>query len=163
MIMTRCGLVMLCGKTDKAQHWVGWWLVAWRHQAIAGTSAAPVYAQQQWGIMVLPHNEGSPIESNWQKVIAGLGDDLAPNRQQAVAWTSDDTVTRLYASLDFRPLLYIMTHDYLLYYQVFITTLLTHWGRVTHICVSKLIKFGSANGLSPGRRQANTWTNAGIW
>ena len=39
---------------------------------------------------------------------------------------------------------------------------LTHWGRVTHICVGKLISIGSDNGLSPGRRQANTWTNAGI-
>ena len=40
---------------------------------------------------------------------------------------------------------------------------LTHWGRVTHICVSKLSIFGSDNGLSPGRHQAINWTNAGIW
>ena len=40
---------------------------------------------------------------------------------------------------------------------------LTHWGRVTHICVSKLTIIGSDNGLSPGRRQAIIWTNAGIW
>ena len=43
---------------------------------------------------------------------------------------------------------------------------LTHWGRVTHICVSKLTIIGSDNGLSPGRRQAIVWTNAGtllIW
>ena len=39
---------------------------------------------------------------------------------------------------------------------------LTHWGRVTHVCVSKLTIFGSDNGLSPGRRQAIIWTNAGI-
>ena len=39
---------------------------------------------------------------------------------------------------------------------------LTHWGRVTHICVSNLTTIGSVNGLSPGRRQAITWTNAGI-
>ena len=38
----------------------------------------------------------------------------------------------------------------------------THWGRVTHICVSKLTMIGSDNGLSPGRRQAIIWTNAGI-
>ena len=37
-----------------------------------------------------------------------------------------------------------------------------HWGRVTHICVSKLTIIGSDNGLSPGRRQAVIWTNAGI-
>ena len=39
---------------------------------------------------------------------------------------------------------------------------LTHWGRVTHICVSKLTTIGSDNGLSPGRRQAIIWSNAGI-
>ena len=38
---------------------------------------------------------------------------------------------------------------------------LTHCGRVTHICVSKQIIIGSDNGLSPGRRQAIIWTNAG--
>ena len=43
-----------------------------------------------------------------------------------------------------------------------IDELLTHWGRVTHICVSKLTIIGSDNGLSPGRRQAIIWTNAGI-
>ena len=39
---------------------------------------------------------------------------------------------------------------------------LTHWGRVTHICVVKLTTIGSDNGLSPGRRQDIIWTNAGI-
>ena len=39
---------------------------------------------------------------------------------------------------------------------------LTHWGRVTHICVSELTIIGSDNGLSPGRRQANIWNNAGL-
>ena len=36
------------------------------------------------------------------------------------------------------------------------------WGRVTHICVGKLTIIGSDNGLSPERRQAIIWTNAGI-
>ena len=40
--------------------------------------------------------------------------------------------------------------------------LLTHWGRVTHICVSKLTIIGSDNGFAPDRRQAINWTNAGI-
>ena len=39
---------------------------------------------------------------------------------------------------------------------------LTHWGRVTHMCVSDLTIIGSDNGLSPGRRQAIIRTNAGI-
>ena len=37
---------------------------------------------------------------------------------------------------------------------------LTHWGRMMHICVSKLTIIGLDNGLSPGRRQAIIWTNA---
>ena len=41
-------------------------------------------------------------------------------------------------------------------------SMLTHWDRVTHICVGKLTIIGSDNGLSPGRRQAIIWTNAGI-
>ena len=39
---------------------------------------------------------------------------------------------------------------------------LTYWGRVTYICVSKRTTIGSNNGLSPGRRQAIIWPNAGI-
>ena len=39
---------------------------------------------------------------------------------------------------------------------------LTQWGRVRHICVGKLTIIDSDNSLSPGRRQAIIWTNAGI-
>ena len=39
---------------------------------------------------------------------------------------------------------------------------LTHWGRVTHIYVSRLTIIGSENGLPPDRRQAIIWTNTGI-
>ena len=39
---------------------------------------------------------------------------------------------------------------------------LTHWGRVTHMCVGNLAIIGSGNGLSPGRLQAIIWTNAGV-
>ena len=39
---------------------------------------------------------------------------------------------------------------------------LTHWGWVTHICLSQLTIIGADNGLSPGRRQAIIWTNTGI-
>ena len=39
---------------------------------------------------------------------------------------------------------------------------LTHWSRVTLICVNKITIIGSYNGLSPGRRQVIIWTNAGI-
>ena len=40
--------------------------------------------------------------------------------------------------------------------------MLTHLGRVTHIYVGKLTIIASDNCLTPGRRQAIIWTNAGI-
>ena len=36
---------------------------------------------------------------------------------------------------------------------------LTHWGRVTYICVGNLTIICSDNGLSPGQRQAIIWNN----
>ena len=39
---------------------------------------------------------------------------------------------------------------------------LTHWDRVTHICVGKLTIIVSDKGLSPARRQVIIWNNAGI-
>ena len=50
----------------------------------------------------------------------------------------------------------------LVHYLVTGNALLSHWGQVTHICVSNLTIIGSDHGLSPGRRQAIIWTNAGI-
>ena len=37
--------------------------------------------------------------------------------------------------------------------QMYRLVILTHWGRATHICVSKLTIIGSDNGLSPGRME----------
>ena len=60
----------------------------------------------------------------------------------------------------FFPSLYFYNH--FIYVLVALVTLLTHWGRVTHICVGKLTIIDWDNGLSPERRRANIWTNAGI-
>ena len=49
-----------------------------------------------------------------------------------------------------------------LHTHILVLIYLTHWGRVTHICVSNLTIISSDNGLSAGRRQAIIWTNAGI-
>ena len=40
--------------------------------------------------------------------------------------------------------------------------LITHWGRVTHICVCNLTIIGWNNGFSPGRHQAIIWTSDGM-
>ena len=47
-------------------------------------------------------------------------------------------------------------------WHLLIGKLLTHWGRVMHICVSKQTISGSDNGFLPCRCQAISWTNAGI-
>ena len=47
-------------------------------------------------------------------------------------------------------------------YEFMLSLALTHWGRVTHICIGNLTIIGSDNGLAPGRRQAIIRTNAGI-
>ena len=43
------------------------------------------------------------------------------------------------------------------------SSFLTHWGRVMHICVCKKAIIVSDNGLSPGWRQVIIWTNSGIF
>ena len=63
-----------------------------------------------------------------------------------------------------KPILKPRTNDLkqVIYVSYISVVRLNHWGRVTQICVSKLTTIGSDNGLSPGRRQAIIWTNAGI-
>ena len=48
-------------------------------------------------------------------------------------------------------------------YDALLARVLTHWGKVTHICVGKPTIIGSDNGLSPGRHQAIICTNAVIF
>ena len=58
---------------------------------------------------------------------------------------------------------YLMVYNHTLPFKYRLYNLkLTHWGRVAHICVGKLTIIGSVNGLSPGRRQAIIWNNAGL-
>ena len=58
-------------------------------------------------------------------------------------------------------ILYFIIYSWFPYLQR-TANILTHWGRVTYICVNKLTIIGSDDGLSPGRRQAIIWTNGGI-
>ena len=68
--------------------------------------------------------------------------------------------SRLIQAPDSKPLLGQCWSRSMLLYGV--TRPVTHWGRVTHVCISKLTIIVSDNGLSPGRRQAIIWTNAGM-
>ena len=51
--------------------------------------------------------------------------------------------------MKFQTHIYLFNHNFYLDLNV-----LTHWGRVTHICVAKITIIVSDNGLSPERRQA---------
>ena len=72
---------------------------------------------------------------------------LVTSRRQANIWTNDGLVYwRMYASLGLNDLIHL------------------GWGKC--ICVGNLNIIGLDNGLSPGRRQAIIWSNAGkllIW
>ena len=48
----------------------------------------------------------------------------------------------------------------LVHWEIYEIAQWTNWGRVTHICVSKIINMGSDNGVSPGRHQVIIWSNA---
>ena len=67
---------------------------------------------------------------------------------------------RIYRFIDIRVVVLHCTRGYRA--MTAIVSGLTHWGWVTHICVGNLTIIGSDYGLSPGRRQAIIWTNAGI-
>ena len=93
---------------------------------------------------------------------------LQPIRLSATVTTSSRTAwvhfhatpDNINQALNFYVTVYLIKHQPRL---TEITPLpLSHWGRVTHICVSELTIIGSDNGLSPGRRRAIIWNNAGI-
>ena len=78
-----------------------------------------------------------------------------------------DNITMLNLLNNSEALMYQHTRYHVAYYMkcnepITFLPALTQCGRVTHICVSKLTIIGSDNGLSPGRRQAIIWTNAGM-
>ena len=87
--------------------------------------------------------------ATWILVIIGSGNGLA--LVQAITWISIDWLSNGPSGINISEI-WIKIQNFSL----------THWGRVMHICVSKLTSVGSDNGLLPGRRQAIIWTNAGI-
>ena len=108
----------------------------------------------------------------WSSIIIGSGNDLSPIQHRAITQTN----VHLLSS---EPLKILIEISLLAEKTFFLENsfqnvnckmsticsgfnVLTHWGRVTHICVGKLTIIGSDNVLSPGRRQAIIWTNAGI-
>ena len=113
------------------------------------------------------------INSSWQKQCIWKCNGLIPVLHLAITWNDADLLIIGPSATNFSNILiklpsvsFKKMHLKMPYmkWQPFCSGLnvLTHWGRVTHICVSKLTIIGSDNGLSPGRRQAIIWTNDGI-
>ena len=105
--------------------------------------------------------------------IIGSDNGLLPGRHQAIIWTNDvillsGTLGRNFSGIlsEIHAFSFKKMHLKMLSAKWWICCLspdlLTHWGWVTHICIGKLTTIGSDNGLSPRRRQAIIWTNAGI-
>ena len=76
-------------------------------------------------------------------------------QHSVITWTSADLLAVRHLVTGFIEILTMITF-------LWRKCILTHWGRVTHICVGNLTIIVPDNGLSPGRRQAIIWTNAGI-
>ena len=103
--------------------------------------------------------------------IIGSYNGLAPGRCQTIIWTNAGILLSGPLGRNFSEIL-IKTHIFSFRkmrlkmlsgkWQLCCLghSVLTHWGRVMHICASKLTINGSDNGLSPSRRQAIIWTNA---
>ena len=91
----------------------------------------------------------------------------SPVRRQSIIWSNADLIinwtTRNKLQWNFNQHMKIFIQENAFENVVCATVaILTHWGRVKHICVVNLNTIGSDNGLSPGRRQAIIWTNARI-
>ena len=105
--------------------------------------------------ILLSHNLHISVTSQWLLVCSlshcslALGDFI-------------ECFVKKIPACDYRLSLLIINQDWFRQWLGTVRQPNNHWGRVTHIWVSKLTIIGSDNGLSPGRRQAIIWTSAGI-
>ena len=97
----------------------------------------------RWGHPNLFHTATSPL--TWYKMFC------VRDISYRVIWMEFINMLSMYAQSG--------THSRFRWWTIVV---LTHWGRVMHICVRKLTIIGSDNGLSPRRRQAIIRTNAEI-
>ena len=103
-------------------------------------------------------------------VITGSGNGLSPVWYQAIILTnihllstepSGTNFIKIYSKISkYSKVLSTKCHYKMS--AILLRPVLTHWGRGTHICISKFIIISSDNGLLPGQHQAFIWTNDGI-
>ena len=117
-----------------------------------------VFSKEFWMTTVNNINSFWPIDAIWRLRTGSTSAQImfVAWWHQSITWTSAD-----WSSLGSFGIHLGISHEMLKGVSLKITDL-THWGRVTHICVSKLTIIGSENGLLPSRRQAIISTNAGL-
>ena len=109
-----------------------------------------------------------------KQTIIGSDNGLSPGRCQAIIWTNAGILLIGTSGTNFSEILIEIRIFSFKKMGMKVSSanwrpfclglnVLTHWGRVMHICVGKLTNIGSDNGLSPGWREAIIWTNAGIF
>ena len=100
---------------------------------------------------------------DYSPVDNGVCENIQPARRQLNTFGNSDNV---YTVINKAPFGKVGQHNTCLYcYCHCLLSLLfnlSHWGRVTHICIGNLTIIGPDNGLSPGQRQDIIWTNAWI-
>ena len=133
---------------------VSWWHE--RRQKISkihwGRNKMAAILQHQFQMHFL-ENEFILLSPNF--VTKGPNDNI-PALVQIMAWRQP--IDKSYEAM----VVSLLTHIYVSRPQWVNLSNLTHWDRVTHICVGNLTIIGSDNGWSPDRRQAITWTNVGV-
>ena len=118
-------------------------------------------------VIAAPHCICAQPEGSWIPERNRLGSSGGPRvhilHQKSTALdTICERVTNLSRKVNNLSVFYCILEEYIYIALISAGKRLTHWDRVTHICISKLTIIGSDNDLSPGRRQAIIWTNAGI-
>ena len=104
----------------------------------------------------------SIMGNGWKKVTANKSCDKLYVQSCFCFNILRPTENDRYSAVDISKFIFVKRNSCIVHQNLSTGVLLTHWGRVTHIYVSKLIIIGSYNSLSPDRRQAIIWTSAGI-
>ena len=154
---------------ESGQHWFRWWLVAY--------SAPSHYLNQYWVIVnwtlwnnlqwILLKIQNFSFTKMHLKISSAKSWPFCPGGDELIMSHNPIPIIPANKSLQniAEELYEISWSQVSSFGERFIVSSklhLTHWGWVTHICISRITNIGSDNGLSPGRRRSIIWTNAEI-
>ena len=173
--LTHLSLVSHICVNGMVEHWFRWWFVA--------CSAPSHYLNQCWFTIDWTIRNKIRCNSNQNTTIfihKNASENIIYDTTAILSWgrwvnicvssvcvllvitVDDKTYRQIKGHFDIADITFLSQQLFKANNFQHLSQALTHWGRVTHICVGKLTIIGSYNGLSPGRRQAIIRTNAGI-